>query len=338
MKGGIVVAGPIILDHHFEIECFPQEGELATVLTHYDEMGGTGNVLGSIARLDSHVDLFAAGNIGLDEDGQKIQELIKRNFPSINLEATTVAGKTAYTIIIDSKDSKERTFFSNLGDCSNLNDSNLQWQKFDGSLFLLEYLLMGYSLDSLDKEYGTHSARILKHAKERGMITSVDLVSNPCPDARRICLDVFKFVDICAVNEIEAQASTGISFPTDGNPSEVRKILDAIENMGVSKWVIIHTPRICYGLDVASHKYMQIHTMDLPSGFIKGKTGAGDAFLAGILYSAWLGQPLEKALICAIGTASSSLAGTNGTDTVIAYEHLSDFMFEFGFEGKIENL
>jgi hypothetical protein len=84
-------------------------------------------------------------------------------------------------------------------------------------------------------------------------------------------------VDICAINEIEAEAATGIRVTGDQgvDASAVKKALSAMRDMGVAQWVVIHMPLYCYGLDVQSGRFLKMPTLDLPQSFIKGKTGAG---------------------------------------------------------------
>ena len=59
---------------------------------------------------------------------------------------------------------------------------------------------------------------------------------------------------------------------------------------------------------------VQVDSLKLPDGFIKGTTGAGDAFCSGILYGAHGGEKLEDAMKLAIASAACSLSESNGTD------------------------
>ena len=75
--------------------------------------------------------------------------------------------------------------------------------------------------------------------------------------------------------------------------------------MGVSTWAVIHAPEGGYAMD-KNGEYIEIDSLDLPKGYIKGKVGAGDAFCSGVLYAAYNSMSLEDAIKPGTGTASVS--------------------------------
>ncbi|MCH3920168.1 MAG: carbohydrate kinase family protein [Sphaerochaeta sp.] len=336
MQNGIVVAGPLIVDQHYAVERYPKEGTLSLITATSRDMGGAGNVVGSLSRLDGTMPLHVTGFLGNDANGRFLKDTVRTRFPNVSLDWLVEEGENSFTVIIDSLDSRERTFLSAKGSAEQMADATLPWDHIGGDIFLLEYLLMGLAMDGTDSEYGTDAARILHHARQRGMRTAIDLVSHPGPEASRICRDAFAYVDICAINEIEAEAATGIRVTGDQgvDASAVKKALSAMRNMGVAQWVVIHMPLYCYGLDVQSGRFLKMPTLDLPQSFIKGKTGAGDAFLAGLLYTAWQGKPLDEGIAMGVAASSSSLAGVNGTDTVLPYTKLPGLLSRFGGQKK----
>lgn len=338
MKKGIVVAGPLILDQHYEVETYPKKGQLAVVSSSFEELGGTGNVLGSLSKIDPDLPLVSAGYLGDDHAGHFIRNQVASQFPNVSLDGVIVQGSSAYTIIIDAMDDKERTFLTSNGTAGGIEDSTLEWNRLDGDIFLLEYLLLGMEIDQRDEEYGTKAARILHHAQKLGMRTSVDLVSRPSLQAKRICRDSFAYVDICAINEIEVQAASSVTFLKTGKVDEkaLKEALLSLKEMGVSSWVITHTPSCCYALDVKESRFWKMRTLDLPQGYIKGKTGAGDAFLAGVLYAAWKRLSLGEGLKAGIATSSASLAGANGTDAVLPYSKALGLFDLYGERSVLE--
>ena len=63
-------------------------------------------------------------------------------------------------------------------------------------------------VDELDGDFGTHAAKILNVAKERGMITSIDMVSEQSERVKSVVIPALKYTDICCINESEAEAIT----------------------------------------------------------------------------------------------------------------------------------
>ena len=138
------------------------------------------------------------------------------------------------------------------------------------------YLLLMKKVDAPDAEFGTHAARILKGAKDRGMITSIDMVSEESDRVRSVVLPALKFTDICCINESEAHAITGTELVEDGviSPERTALALREIHRLGVSKWVVIHSPRCSYGYDAENDTLVRVESLKLPAGYIKGTTGA----------------------------------------------------------------
>ena len=98
--------------------------------------------------------------------------------------------------------------------------------------------------------------------------------------------------------------------------------LAALKAAGVKKWAVIHSPACCYGLDCETGSCECVPSLKLPEGYIKGTTGAGDAFCSGILYGAYRGQQLCEAMRFANACAACSLSEQNGTDGMRSWEEV----------------
>ena len=61
-------------------------------------------------------------------------------------------------------------------------------------------------------------------------------------------------------------------------------------------------------------KFTFVPSLKLPSDFIKGSVGAGDAFCAGMLYSLYKEYDIEDALLFSAGAAACNLSEFNSTD------------------------
>jgi len=101
------------------------------------------------------------------------------------------------------------------------------------------------------------------------------------------------------------------------HPENMRAALKKMFALGVADWAVIHCPEIGCGMDAAGN-YYEIPSLKLPKGYIKGTVGAGDAFCAGVLYSAETGRPLDEALklgACSAGASLSAVSASGGMRT-----------------------
>ena len=66
-------------------------------------------------------------------------------------------------------------------------------------------------------------ARLLAHAKERGIKTSIDVVSETGERFGRLVPPALRYTDYCIINEIEASRSTGIQLRAEDGALMLRK-------------------------------------------------------------------------------------------------------------------
>ena len=319
-KVGITVAGSIIADMYYEIDTYPNQGFLTQVRGSSFNVGGSGNLLLDLAKLDPTLKLKACSIVGRDDAGAEILKALKK-FPNIDTESITIEGESSVTMVMNANDTKQRTFFYIPGASDIFNESYINWNNIDTKIFHLEYLLLMKRVDSPDETFGTHAAKILKIAKERGMITSIDMVSEQSDRVRSVVIPALKYTDICCINESEAEAITGVSIAENGIVSKEKAMqaINSLKKMGISRWIVIHSPKISFGHDCIKNESSVIKSLKLPPDFIKGSTGAGDAYCAGILYGFYNDMPIENAMLLARACAACSLSENNSTDGMRTY-------------------
>lgn len=309
-RNGICVAGSLIADRFFEMDSYPREGFLATVRSGATHIGGSGNLILDLAKLDDTLPVKVCAVVGEDESGAALMEVLGR-YGNIDTADIVKEGESAVTLVMNAMDTKQRTFFFVSGAADLFDGTKVHWKNISSKIFHLEYLLLMKKVDAWDPEYGTHGARILARAKEEGMITSIDMVSEQSDRVKSVVRPALKYTDICCINESEAEAITGISVTSRESAEEA---LRALRALGVSRWAVIHSPKYNYGYDIAKDQMVYVESLKLPDGFIKGTTGAGDAFCSGILYGAHQDETLEASMKFATACAACSLSESNGTD------------------------
>lgn len=314
-KDGIAVAGTLIADVFYEIDTYPAQGLLTNIRDMSFNIGGSGNLILDLAKLDDGLPVKVCAIVGNDSSGDLLMETLA-NYPNVDTESITREGSSSVTHVMNAKDTKQRTFFFHPAASDIFDETYIDWEKIDARIFHLEYLLLMKKVDAPDTEYGTHGARILHDAKQRGMLTSVDIVSEQSDRARTVVTAALAYTDICTVNELEAEAITGIAVAKNGSwdKERVQEAMHALKNMGVGKWIVIHTPEGGYGYDCQADTLKYVPSLCLPDGYIKGSNGAGDAYCSGILYGAYQGMELEEAMELATACAACSLSENNGTD------------------------
>ena len=319
MGKGICVAGSIIVDVLYPSNGWPNQGELVHILDGISRStGGVAcNTTMSLARLDPQMPIRVMGRIGTDAEGDLVLKKLQEH---ANIDTSNIVreGTTAFTLVLSDVISKERTFFTYLGASGQFCEDDINWDRLDCGILHIGYILLLNTLDQEDAEYGTRMARLLHHAQQRGIRTSIDVVSEASDRFRKIVPPALKYTDYCVINEIEASETTGISL-RDSNGQLIREnmlpALKRMKEMGVSTWAVIHSPEAGFGLD-ENDNYVELDSLKLPKGFIKTSVGAGDAFCAGVLCGAEHGEKLEDAISLGIAAAAASLSDESASDGV----------------------
>jgi sugar/nucleoside kinase (ribokinase family) len=332
-RKGICVAGNMIVDILYPVAGLPKPGELTTIQDGISRAAGGAlcNVIGDLARMDPALPLTALGRVGTDAEGDYVLGTLSP-FKNIDLSKVKREGITSFTAVMLDNVSRERTFFHYRGANAKFREDDIDWDKIDADLLHIGYILLLDSLDEEDAEYGTKMARLLCHAQQRGIKTSLDVVSESGDRFRRLVPPSLKYADYCVINELEAAQVTGIPL-RDGSgvlqTANIPVVLQEIKKLGVSQWAVIHSPEGGYGLD-SRGVYAESPTIDVPDGYIKGKVGAGDAFCAGVLYAACRGAELDEGLELGNAAAAASLSMPGSTEGMLPVAELQALRKKFG--------
>ena len=331
-RKGICVAGNMIVDIIYSVRGLPRPGELTSIQNIHQTTGGAlCNVIGDLAIMDSSLPLTALGRVGTDAEGDYVLDTL-RVHKNIDLSMIKREGKTSFTAVMADEISKERTFFYYRGANAVFCEDDINWDKIPCAMLHIGYILILDALDEEDAEYGTKMARLLCHAQERGIKTSLDVVSEAGDRFKRLVPPALKYANYCIINELEAEQVTGIKLRDEKGTlikTHIPEALKAIRSFGVSEWAVIHSPEGGYGLDQKG-VYAESPTIDLPAAVIKGKVGAGDAFCAGTLYAASQNKSLEEGLELGNAAAAASLMQPGAVEGMMKVEDLKKLRTRFG--------
>lgn len=303
MKKGIAVVGTLLVDNLYEISAYPNEGELTQIRSVSRACGGLvpNNGIG-LKKLAPSLPVYAVGKVADDDAGRFALKTMREAGVDTSLCVTAKEGCTSFTDVM-SVAGGQRTFFTCPGACADFGVQDVAWDRLDVSMIHLGYFLLLEKVDAGD------GLAILKEAKARGIKTSIDLVSENS-DRYGLVKELLPYVDNLIINEYEAGRITGIE-PTEEN---LAAIASALLGMGVSERVIIHMPS--RGLLKTKDALTVLPSVPLPSGFVKGKTGAGDAFASGALLGILEGLSDYEILELAEAAAVSSLRAPDATSGI----------------------
>ena len=297
MKNGIAVAGSILVDNINEISAYPQAGELTKIKSVQKSVGGcVPNVAIDLKRICPELTVKAVGKIGNDENGEYVKEVFLGNGVDVSNVSVGV-DKTSFTEVM-SVTGGQRTFFTYAGASADFGVNDVPMDALNVKMLHLGYFLLLDKIDNGDGEI------LLKKAKEQGVKTSIDLVSENS-DRYSLVLPCLKYVDNLIINEVEAGALTGIE-PKSEN---LVKIAQKLKAYGVSERVIIHTPEM--GVCVSNTGVECVPSYALPDNFIVGTTGAGDAFCAGALFGIYQNKTDKEILEFASAVAVAALSSAD---------------------------
>ncbi len=308
---GIGVAGSLLVDVINSISAYPNEGQLTKINGRNIATGGlVPNVGIDLKRLDKDLEVYAIGKVGNDDNGKFAVKVLKENGLNVgNVKVSNNLG-TSFTDVM-SVSGGQRTFFCYAGACADFGYDDIDYENLNVKMLHLGYFLLLDKVDNFD------GVKILKKCQEKGIKTSIDLVSE---NSNRYGLVVpcLKYVDNLIINEEEASKLSNINF----NGENLEEIAKKLKSLGVKERVIIHMPKksVC----LSNSGYTEVNSLVLPKDFIKGTTGAGDAFCAGTLLGIYKNLDDKEILKTGMISALGALSGEDAVSGMKSLQELSE--------------
>ena len=329
---GIAIAGTTIVDIVNVIEKYPEKNMLVKILdTTYAVGGCLPNTIVDIARMDPDIYLSAIGKVGNDENGRYVISQLKKYGIDVSGMKIDDEISTAADNVMSERESGERTFFYSGGANKTFGIEDIDIENLDCKIFHAGYILLLDELDKEDEEYGTKMARLLDMVSKKGIKTSIDTVSEEGDRFKEKIIPALKYCDYTIMNEIECCKVTGLSPRNeDGsvNVENIKKTMEYFMELGVREKVIIHCCEAGFALD-KSGEFTIVPSLKLPKGFIKGSTGAGDAFAAASLYGLYNEWDDKKILEFASAAAACNLTETDSISGMKSAKEIEKMCEEF---------
>jgi sugar/nucleoside kinase (ribokinase family) len=313
-----LAAGNWIVDKLKIVDVYPQQDALANILSESTGNGGSPfNILVDLARLGAPFPLSGIGLVGDDADGAWVRSQCQVH----GIDATGIRAAagvpTSYSDVMTVQSTGRRTFFHQRGANALLDEAHFDFGSSRAKIFHLGYLLLLDRLDTPHPEFGTTAAKVLQLASQAGLKTSIDVVSEDGDRFGSVVLPALPHVDICIINEFEAEMTTGVPLRAQGNPNSAALKTASLRliEAGVRSLVIIHFPEgaTALGRDGVFHRQGSVN---IPQDDIVSTVGAGDAFAAGTLYALHEEFGVECALRYGMSAAAACLRGAGTSDGV----------------------
>jgi sugar/nucleoside kinase (ribokinase family) len=280
---GILVADVIVRP----VESLPTRGTLGLV----DELtlrggGGALNTSSTLARWGLRVD--AVGKVGVDAFGDFVLKLLdERGIGRRGVLRDEDVPTSATAVLVD--DSGERTFLHLPGANGALHADELDLDVvYAGRCLLLTGALVMPALD------GDPAAAVLAEARRRGILTALDTVFDPSGAWHKV-VAALPYVDLFVPGLAEAQGISGAEEPA--------AVAAWLREHGVLEVALKLGERGCYAAGEGFEGFVEPHAVRVVDG-----TGAGDAFVAGLLYGKLAGWPFERCV--RLANAAGALATT----------------------------
>jgi len=339
-RSGLLAGGNWIIDQVKLIDIYPRPEQLGNIRGQSQGTGGAPyNVLMDLAKSGAPFPLIAAGLVGKDALGQQILEDCRQHKIDTRHLSTTPKAPTSFTDVMTETGHGRRTFFHARGANALWRGADLDFQRTRPRIFHLGYLLLLDALDEPDAKYGTKAARLLATAQESGIKTSVDVVSEDSDRFPKIVMPALKHVDYCILNEIEAGKTTGFKIRPENNSLDLvalRHAAGALLQQGVRELVVIHFPEGAFARTRKGEDFWQ-SSLKLPSDYIAGTAGAGDAFCAGVLLGLHEGWDLQRCLLTGVCIAAASLSDPTCTAGVKSLSNSLGLARRFSFRPSLDS-
>lgn len=309
-NNGITFAGNILVDVVKNITGYPTPGMLTNITAVSQAVGGcVPNTAIDVAKMDKTVPIRAIGRVGNDAYGQYVTGIMEQYHIDTAGVIVTPDVPTSFSDIMSDVSFGERTIFHARGANALFSPDDVDVDALDCRIFHIGYILLLDSMDEADETYGTRLASLLKRVQEKGIKTSIDVVSDSSGRFREKVAPALKYADYAIMNEIEGCGVSGLDpRKEDGSidVDNIKKTMQMMLDMGVKDRVILHSKEAGFML-TKDGQFRMADAVDIDPAKIAGKVGAGDAFCAGCLYGLYTGIPDDKLLDYASAAAVCNL-------------------------------
>lgn len=299
---GIVCADIVVRP----IEALPDKGKLATVPHFEMHLGGLAGVTATVlSQLGTEAGFI--GCVGEDGFGDYVLcEMEAHGVDISRVRRTSEAGTSGTVVLVDG--AGERTFLHHMGANCLVGEEDVDFD-YAGDARVLHW--GGPSVTR--KLDGEPAGRVLKNARARGLVTSMDT----CYDGQGKWFQLIKHalphLDIVMSSIEEARCYTGKNEPDE--------IADFYRSFGVETVLIKLGEQGVFAKNSKEEHQLPAHSVE-----VVDTTGAGDAACAGFLYGHINGWSLLDCARLANAVGALTVQRAGGAEAIDSLTQVTDFM------------
>lgn len=333
-RSGILCGLAWCVDRNITIPTWPVEETVSTVLSEVHQGGCPSfNMSTALQRLGAPFPVSAAGVLGKDADGQ----FLRQSCVDLGIDCSQVELReglqTSYVVVVTTKDTGKRTFFSTPGSNAAETPDDIDFTKSNAKIAHLG--LPGFH-DKLDKPSNGDASgwiTILKKARATGIKTNLEMASFEPTVIKALVLPMLPLLDSLIINDFEAAALTGLKT-VEGGKTDIAQCRAALEGLIETHsnldFAVIHFPLGAIAV-LKNGAVIEQPSVNVPKSVIVGSNGAGDCFAAGVLLGYHEGWDMQQGMRLGHAAAATSLRSAGTTTTVLPWKECLALADQWGW-------
>ena len=321
-RRGILCAGAWCVDRNMQVNHWPEQETVSTILTSQDFGGCPGhNMSSALKRLGATFPVSAHGLVGDDAFGALLLKLCDE----LGIERSALEMRagiaTSLTYAITARDSGKRTFFHQSGALAIQTPDDFDFTNSTCRIAHLGLPGVHKILDAPWRGEASGWTAVLKKARAAGLQTNMELLTVEPEKIRAVATPFLPWLDMLIINDQEIGAIAGIQTMKNGKAD-----LDACKTAAATVMerfplalVAVHFPEGAVAL-ARGGTVAECASVRVPQSEIIGSNGAGDCFTAGLLFGHHEGWPLAQSLKLAHASAAVSLRSAATTEAVLNWQ------------------
>ena len=312
MRKGVLSVGTTTVDYTKKIDHLPELESLVIIDEITRSTGGPGlNIAFDLRQLDPELPVEMIGCLGQDPDAQFILDQSAQYGIDTSRMQFSPSKSSGNSDALTLNSNGKRTFLFHSGANDNLDVASIDLSQSTARILHLGALGLHKRADSPTTSEPNQWVELLKKARSLGIESNMEMVYLDPARTRELVAPCLPHLTSLIINESEAGALLGISAKIEGADAPLDwELLESMAlglmSMGIAKIAVIHTPAGVVAADSTGATWRQ-GSVKVPDAEIKGTTGAGDAFAAGVLYGLHENWEISKCLRLGVAAAAQNI-------------------------------
>lgn len=334
-RSGVLCVGMALVDIGKVIDAYPALDHLAIIEETSLSTGGSAlNLPIDLRQLGARFPIELMAAIGDDVNGAYILSECKRlDIDTTNVQVITTA-VTSFTDVMVEQHGGRRTFFHHPGANAHFHAAPDDVRQSAARIAHFGAPGLHQAMDrTADGRNGWEV--LIQAAGELGMHTNLELASVEAGRLREVVLPCLPYVDSIIINEIEASALVGADYeaPAAGSPPDWQALTDIARGLverGVRTLAVVHVPAGSVAVASDGRVWTQ-GSVRLSPAEVRGTTGAGDAFAAGVLLGLHDGLSIDRCLLLGAASAAACIMSPHTSAGIGPAEQCLERAEQLGF-------